>query len=131
MMDLIDPVNFLRRTKAELVGTEIPDLATCGAIAPYNMLLGGKLVSMLAVSPFTVRAYHDKYCGNASEIASGMAGRAIRRRANLVFVGTTSLYGSGSGQYNRIPLLGAILSGTADVQFRRLGRSRSFGTSHL
>jgi hypothetical protein len=122
---------ILRRAKAESVGTEIADLATCGAIAPYNALLGGKLVSMLAVSPFTVRAYHDKYSGYASEIASGMAGRAIRRRANLVFVGTTSLYGSGSSQYNRIRVPAAVLGGTADLQFRRLGRSRSFGTSHL
>jgi hypothetical protein len=122
---------ILRRAKAESVGTEIADLATCGAIAPYNALLGGKLVSMLAVSPFTVRAYHDKYSGYASVIASGMAGRAIRRRANLVFVGTTSLYGSGSSQYNRVRVPAAVLGGTADLQFLRLGRSRSFGTSHL
>jgi hypothetical protein len=122
---------ILRRAKAESVGTEIADLATCGAIAPYNTLLGGKLVGMLAVSPSVVRAYHDKYSGYASEIASGMAGRAIRRRANLVFVGTTSLYGSGSSQYNRIRVPARVLGGTADLRFLRLGRSRSFGTSHL
>ncbi|MDQ2874529.1 MAG: DUF4338 domain-containing protein [Actinomycetota bacterium] len=122
---------ILRRAKAESVGTEIADLATCGAIAPYNALLGGKLVSTLAVSPAIVRAYHDKYSGYASEIASGMAGRPIRRRANLVFVGTTSLYGAGSSQYNRIRVPAAVLGGTDDLQFRRLGRSRSFGTSHL
>jgi len=122
---------ILRRAKAESAGTEIADLAVCGAIAPYNVLLGGKLVSMLSVSPAIVRAYHDKYSGYASEIASGMAGRPIRRRANLVFVGTTSLYGSGSSQYNRIRMPASVLGGTADLQFTRLGRSRSFGTSHL
>ena len=122
---------ILRRAKAESAGTEIADLAVCGAIAPYNVLLGGKLVSMLAVSPAVVRAYHDKYSGYASEIASGMAGRPIRRRANLVFVGTTSLYGSGSSQYNRIRIPAGVLGGTADMRFTRLGRSRSFGTSHL
>lgn len=122
---------ILRRAKAESAGTEIADLSVCGAIAPYNVLLGGKLVSMLAVSPSAVRAYHEKYADYASQIASGMAGRSIRRRANLVFVGTTSLYGSGSSQYNRIRVPASVLEGSADVVFRQLGRSRSFGTSHL
>lgn len=122
---------ILRRAKAESAGTEIADLAVCGAVAPYNVLLGGKLISMLAVSPAIVRAYHDKYSGYASEIASGMAGRPVRRRTNLVFVGTTSLYGSGSSQYNRIRIPASVLGGTADLRFMRLGRSRSFGTSHL
>jgi hypothetical protein len=122
---------ILRRAKAESVGTEIADLSVCGAIAPYSVLLGGKLVSMLAVSPSAVRAYHEKYAGYASEIASAMAGRAIKRRANLVFVGTTSLYGSGSSQYNRIRLPASVLGGCAEIEFRRLGKSRSFGTSHL
>lgn len=122
---------ILRRAKAESAGTEIADLSVCGAVAPYNALLGGKLVSMLAVSPSAVRAYHEKYVGYASEIASAMAGRAVRRRANLVFIGTTSLYGSGSSQYNRIRIPADVLGSSADVEFRRLGRSRSFGTSHM
>jgi hypothetical protein len=122
---------ILRRAKAESVGTEIADLSVCGAVAPYNTLLGGKLVSMLAVSPAAVRAYHNKYSAYASEITSAMAGRPIRRRASLVFVGTTSLYGSGSSQYNRIQIPAGVLGGTADLRFTRLGRSRSFGTSHL
>src|SRR6266511_255914 len=74
----------LRRAKAESVGTEIADLTVCGAVAPYNALLGGKLVSMLAVSPSVVRAYHRRYADYSSEIASSMAGRPIRRRTNLV-----------------------------------------------
>ncbi|MGW6504286.1 Druantia anti-phage system protein DruA [Nonomuraea angiospora] len=124
-------VAILRRAKAESVGTEIADLAVCGAIAPYNAILGGKLVSMLAASPAAVRAYRDKYSGYESEIASAMAGRPIQRRTNLVFIGTTSLYGSGSSQYNRIRVPAEVLGGTADIRFRELGRSKSFGTSHL
>jgi hypothetical protein len=123
--------SILRRAKAESVGTEIADLTVCGAVAPYNLLLGGKLVSMLAVSPSVIRAYHDRYSGYASEIASGMAGRPIHRRTNLVFVGTTSLYGSGSSQYNRVRIPAEVLGGLADIDFLHLGRSRSFGTSHL
>lgn len=121
----------LRRAKAESVGTEIADLAVCGAIAPYNAILGGKLISMLAVSPAAVRAYRDKYSGYHSEIASAVAGLPIQRRANLAFIGTTSLYGSGSSQYNRIRVPAAVLGGTADIEFKQLGKSRSYGTSHL
>jgi len=121
----------LRRAKAESVGTEIADLTVCGAVAPYNALLGGKLVSMLAVSPSVVRAYHRRYADYSSEIASSMAGRPIRRRTNLVFVGTTSLYGSGASQYNRIRIPADALGGKGGIEFRQLGRSRSFGTSHL
>ena len=123
--------SILRRAKAESVGTEIADLTVCGAIAPYNSLLGGKLVSMLAVSPTVTRAYHERYRGHASEIASSMAGRPITRRSHLVFVGTTSLYGSGSSQYNRVRIPKDVLNSSAELRFRELGRSKSFGTSHL
>jgi hypothetical protein len=120
-----------RRAKGESVGTEIADLTVCGAVAPYNSLLGGKLVSMLAVSPTIVREYHKRYGIYASQIASSLAGRPIRRRSNLVFVGTTSLYGSGASQYNRIIVPANVLDGKSATTFRRLGRSRSFGTAHL
>jgi hypothetical protein len=122
---------IVRRAKAEAIGTEMADLTVCGAIAPYNSLLGGKLVSMLAVSPSVVLAYKQRYADYASVIASSMAGRPVRRRANLVFVGTTSLYGSGSSQYNRVRIPAEVLGGKSTVEFRELGRSRSFGTSHL
>jgi hypothetical protein len=121
----------LRRAKADAIGTEIADLTVAGAIAPYNALLGGKLVSVLAMSPTVVRAYHRRYRDSASEIASSLAGRALRRRSHLVYVGTTSLYGSGSSQYNRLRVPAAILEGSGDMVFRPLGKSRSFGTSHL
>jgi len=121
----------LRRAKAEAVGTEIADLTVCGAVPPYNVVLGGKLVSMLAVSPSVVRAYHRRYSNYASQIASSLAGRAIRRRSNLVFIGTTALYGSNNSQYNRLRLPQSVLTGSSDIVFQRLGKSRSFGTSHL
>jgi Druantia protein DruA len=122
---------ILRRAKAEAVGTEIADLTVCGAVPPYNALIGGKLVGMLAVSPTVVHDYHQKYSEYASQIASSLAGKPVRRRSNLVFVGTTSLYGSSSSQYNRLRLPRHVLDSREDIVFRRLGRSRSFGTSHL
>jgi hypothetical protein len=121
-----------RRAKAESVGTEIADLSVCGAIPPYGALLGGKLVSMLAVSPTVVRAYRSRYGHSNSEIASSMAGRAITRRSQLVYVGTTSLYGSGSSQYNRIQVPPGVLPNMKEpLRFHKLGRSKSYGTSHL
>ena len=44
-------------------------------IAPYNELVGGKLVAMLAVSPTVVRAYDERYGDYASLIAIHEVGR--------------------------------------------------------
>ena len=123
---------IVRRAKGSSVGTEMADLSVCGAVQPYNAILGGKLVSMLSVSPSVVRAYRAKYGSAPSEIASAMAGRAIHRRSHLVYVGTTSLYGSGSSQYNRIRIPDHVLSGsTGSIVYERLGRSKSYGTAHI
>lgn len=124
-------LRLLRRAKAEAIGTEIADLTVCGAVPPYNVILGGKLVAMLSVSPTVISAYRDQYENYESVIASSMAGRPIRRRSNLVFVGTTSLYGSSPSQYNRLRMPGEVLKGSTEIAFLRLGKSRSFGTSHL
>jgi hypothetical protein len=121
-----------RRARGERVGTVIADLTVCGAIAPYNSLAAGKLVGALAVSPTVMAAYRAKY-SRPSEIASAMAGRPITREARLAFVGTTSLYGTGSSQYNRLFWPASTMGGAEDrrMGFYKLGRSRSFGTSHF
>jgi hypothetical protein len=123
--------DVIRRAKSEAVGTEIGDLTVCGAIAPYNSLLGGKLVSMLAVSPWVVKTYRERYVDYSSIIASSVAGRPIRRRTNLVFIGTTSLYGSGSSQYNRVKIPCHVLNGRQPIEYRNLGKSLSYGTSQF
>jgi hypothetical protein len=122
----------IRKARGERVGTVIADLTVCGAIAPYNALVAGKLVGALAVSPVVLNAYRSKY-SRPSEIASAMAGRPITREARLSFVATTSLYGAGSSQYNRLFWPASVLGGTDDARmgFYALGRSRSFGTSHF
>jgi hypothetical protein len=122
----------VRRARGERVGTVIADLTVCGAVAPYNALAAGKLVGALAVSPKVLTAYRQKY-SRPSEIASAMAGRPIVREARLSFVGTTSLYGTGSSQYNRLFWPAEVMGGTEGVRmgFHKLGRSRSFGTSHF
>jgi hypothetical protein len=122
----------LKKAKGDRVGIAVADIAVCGAVQPYNALLGGKLVAMLAASPEVVVEYRRRYSSAESEIASSMAGRAVVRPANLVFLGTTSLYGIGSSQYNRIKIpcdrIGG-LQGEA-ICYRELGRSEAYGTSH-
>ena len=122
----------VRRARGERVGTVIADLTVCGAIAPYNTLAAGKLVGALAVSPTVIKAYRQKY-RRPSEIASAMAGRPIIREARLSLIATTSLYGTGSSQYNRLFWPADVLDGSPNVRmgFHELGRSRSFGTSHF
>lgn len=123
----------LRKAKADHVGVAMADITVCGAVAPYNLVLGGKLVSMLSVSPEVVSAYRDKYAEQESEIASSMAGRPIVRRSDLVFLGTTSLYGVGSSQYNRLRMKAERIGANQGEQlaFFELGKSEAYGTSQF
>lgn len=123
---------LIRRARGERVGTVVADLTVCGAVAPYNALAAGKLVGALSVSPAVLNAYRLKYA-RPSEIASSMAGRPIIREARLSLIATTSLYGTGSSQYNRLFWPAGVIGGepTKRIGFYELGRSRSFGTSHF
>lgn len=123
-------VRIARIAKGDTVGTAIADLTVCGAIPPYNSLLGGKLVAMLAVSPAVVAEYARRYHGKSSIIASSMAGRKVIRRAHLVFVGTTSLYGVRPSQYDRISIPCEILGGTpsASLRYDFIERTVGWGT---
>lgn len=122
---------ILRKARADRVGIAMADITVCGAIQPYNALLGGKLIAMLATSPEVIAAYRQRYDTAESQIASSMAARPIVRPATLVFLGTTSLYGVGSSQYNRIRISAQRLGGRVgeEIRFLELGRSQAFGTS--
>jgi hypothetical protein len=100
-------------------------------VQPYNAILGGKLVAMMAASPRVVLEYEHRYGNAESEIASSMAGRAIIRKPTLVLLGTTSLYGIGSSQYNRIKVPCARIGGSEGeaILYEELGHSEAFGTS--
>jgi hypothetical protein len=121
-----------RKAKADRVGVAIADISVCGAIPPYNPLLGGKLAAMLAASPEVAAAYKARYGAAVSDIASKVAGREVVRPADLVFLGTTSLFGR-SSQYNRLRVPAARLGGAADdaLRFTPLGDSEGFGSSHF
>ena len=124
-------LKILRKAKADRVGIAMADIVVCGAIPPYNAILGGKLVAMLSASPEIVDAYCQRYRAAESEIASSMAARPIVRPAQLVFLGTTSLYGVGSSQYNRVRVPVERIGGRTgdEIRYRELGRSKSYGTS--
>jgi hypothetical protein len=121
----------LKKAKADRVGIAVADITVCGAVQPYNALLGGKLVAMMTASPEVVAQYRRRYSDAESEIASSVAGRSIMRAPTLVLLGTTSLYGVGSSQYNRIKIPVERLGGTKQgtIRYEELGRSEAFGTS--
>jgi hypothetical protein len=122
----------LRAVKMRHIGTSLLELNVCGAIPPYNEVLGGKLVALLMISPQVVADYRERYGRQKSDIASRMKGETVVRPAELVFVGTTSLYEAGSSQYNRLRLPAGLLGpDMPEVRWRKLGKTGGYGTLHI
>lgn len=117
--------------KTKHIGSSLMELNVCGAIPPYNEILGGKLVALLATSPQVVHDYKERYADKASEIASRLKGQPVCRPADLVYVGTTSLYYVGSSQYNRLKIPGKIFDSDFDIVWKKLGMTIGFGTMHI
>lgn len=116
------------------LSSQVADVSICGAVHPYNQLLGGKLVALLLTSREVRDAYAKRYGGQTSIIASQMAGRPMSKPADLRILTTTSLYGVGSSQYNRLVLRAADHPDlNADIRWSAIGRSLTggYGTIHL
>lgn len=116
------------------LSSEVADVSICGAVHPYNELLGGKLVALMLTSRELRDAYARRYGGQISVIASQMAGRPISKPCDLKLLTTTSLYGVGSSQYNRLSLRAADHPELPhDLRWRTIGKSLTggFGTLHL
>lgn len=124
---------ILRQMKATHAGVDMMDITVCGAIAPYNAILGGKLVSLLMASPQVRDAYAQRYASAVSVIASSMAGRAVTRRPNLVLLGTTSLYDIAPAQYNRLNMPAERAGGLAGeaLTFLPIGQTAGYGSYHF
>jgi hypothetical protein len=122
-----------RMVKGEHVGIDMLDITVCGALAPYNVLLGGKLVCMLLCSPEVTQHYSKRYARQVSIIASANNGKPVIRKPNLVLICTTSLYGVGSSQYNRVKIPLEKVGGRDGevILFENLGHSYGFGTYHF
>ncbi|MCS3757486.1 DUF4338 domain-containing protein [Salinibacter ruber] len=117
----------LRSQKKRHVGSSMMNITTCGAIPPYNPVLGGKLAGLLMVSPQVISDYQEKYGGTTSYIASRMKGAPLERRNQLVLLETTSLYSVGSSQYNR--LRAPVANG--EVRYNEIGLTDGYGSVHL
>lgn len=124
----------LETLKNRAIGTNMMDIIVCGAVPPYNHLLGGKLVSLLMLSREIRVAYENRYRGRVSIIASGMRGSPVLRDPSLVLIGTTSLYHVGSSQYNRLQ----IPSETADdgaagskIGYLPVGTTEGYGSVYI
>jgi hypothetical protein len=113
--------------KVRLLSTQVADVSVCGALPPYNAILGGKLAALLALSREAAAAYHSAYDGVASDIQSQMAGEEVRRPADLLALTTTSFFSVGSAQYNRLSLPTAA----GGARWRQVGMTAGHGTLHL
>lgn len=119
---------ILEALKGRRAGANLLEITTCGAIAPYNRILGGKLVALLMLSPQLGADYQRAYAA-PSIISSQMRNKAVTRDNALVYLGTTSLYVHGSSQYNRLSLpAGTISPDQPVIKFKAIGKTSGFGT---
>jgi hypothetical protein len=114
----------LKANRKKKIGSNLMEIIVCGSIPPYNIFLGGKLVSLLIASPQVVKDYNTQYKSHISEIASRMKGEPVIRDSRLAFLGTTSLYSGGSSQYNRIK----IPINNFTLEYKKLGRTEGYGS---
>jgi hypothetical protein len=102
--------------KTELVNQTM-DIQTLGAVPPYDYLLGGKLVALVAASNEVRQRYWQKYVGRMTE---------MERRIlppHLVALTTTSAFGR-SSLYNRLKYRDVAIA-------ESLGYTEGYGTFHL
>lgn len=93
------------------------DAYALGAIPPYNMLLGGKLIASIVKTRDVVDTFIAKY-HESEGLISG-----VQKHAKLVAVTTTSSLGR-SSIYNRLRLDG-------DLIFRSIGSTSGWGHFHI
>lgn len=122
----------LNEIRKKQLATDVADLSVCGAIPPYNHLLGGKLVALLMASKEVRDMYRNRYQHQTSEIASQMAGKPVVRPIDLKVITTTSLYGISSAQYNRLHLRKGIVPSLArSVRWEELKKTKGMTVTHL
>ena len=122
-------LEFLRN---DIFSTKALDINVCGAIAPYNELLCGKLTTLVASSREVVEMYDKNYNKYVSIISSGVAGKDIIKSSKSIFLCTSSLYEQGSSQYNRLKLYKQKFSKLkSDLIWHEAGFTAGVGTDHI
>ena len=115
--------------KGRRIGTNLLEITTCGAVAPYNRMLGGKLVALLLLSPQVVADYRQRYGSEPAIIRSQLRNRPVVPDNTLVWLGTTSLFSRGASQYERLRLpAGVIAPDQPEIRYRYLGDTTGYGT---
>lgn len=114
----------LKEIKKRRAGAAMMNIMVCGAIPPYNAILGGKLVAMALTGPKVIQAYQNKYAGATSKIASSMKGEPVQKQSELVFLDTTSLFEVGSAQYERV----RVPTDRGKIEYRELGTTKGYGS---
>ena len=114
----------LKEIKKRRVGAGMMNIQVCGAIPPYNHILGGKLVAMAITGPEVINAYREKYEGYKSKIASAMKGEPVIKNNELVFLDTTGLFKVGSAQYDRV----RVPAPNGEIEYEEVGTTEGYGS---
>lgn len=126
LMALGDPV-FNLRVRDELIGwtasqrrerlVNVLDAYVLGALPPYNMLLGGKLIACLVRTREVRNLFAERYCDTRGIISRK------KKHAALAMVTTSSALGR-SSVYNRLSLGGI-------KYFEPIGYTTGYGHFHI
>ena len=115
--------------KGRRIGTNLLDITTCGAVAPYNRMLGGKLVALLLLSPRVAADNQRRYGREPTIIRSQLKNARVVPDNTLVWLGTTSLFSHGSSQYERLRLpAGTIAPDQLEIRYTYVGDTTGYGT---
>lgn len=111
LIGLTDPV-FNMKARDEFIGwnakaremrlVSVMDAFTLGALPPYSMLLGGKLVASLLNSEDIHSAFNSRYSDSVGTISQQ------KKHARLAAITTTSVLGR-SSVYNRVKLFNKLI----------------------
>ena len=119
----------LSAIKSRRIGTNLLEITTCGAVSPYNLMLGGKLVALLMLSPEVAADYQRRYGREATIIRSQLKNARVVPDNSLVWLGTTSLFSHSSSQYERLRLpAGIIAPDQPEIRYTYLGDTTGYGT---
>lgn len=119
----------LSAIKSRRIGTNLLEITTCGAVPPYNRMLGGKLVALLLLSPRVAADYQRRYGREATIIRSQLKNARVVPDNRLVWLGTTSLFSHNSSQYERLRLpAGVIAADQPEIRYTYLGDTTGYGT---
>jgi len=122
----------LEYIRQRIYSTQSADLNVCGAVAPYNEIIGGKLITLLSTSKKVMEKYDENYKKEVSIISSGVAGRNIIKPSKLLFLSVSSLYDIASSQYNRLKLLKKNFSRLkSDLIWHEAGFTEGLGSFHI